>query len=57
MGHIVDSWMTPKQTATITERAHLTTWEQLLNEFVKSLGRAHRRVHHVTMAGITHDWT
>ena len=33
---MVDSQTSPKQAATIAGRAHLTTWEQLLNEFAKS---------------------
>ena len=31
-----DSWTTPKWAATIVGRAHLATWEWLLNEFAKN---------------------
>ena len=31
-----DSWMMPKWAVTIVGRAHLATWEQLLDEFAKN---------------------
>ena len=33
---MVDSWTTPNRVMTIAGRAHLATWEQLLDKFAKS---------------------
>ena len=56
MGHMVNSQMMPEWAATIMGRAHLTMWEQLLNEFSKSWAELIVTCIHATMVGVTHDW-